>query len=306
MLAGMTEPLTIRPTPPERQTAALDLLFANLSPAEKSAQMTLTLAAVRCRSVSTEGLLIAERAGRMVGAGCASSLGGKSALVCPPQMSAAEAETTCGELLHAIEDWMRSQQWTLATAYLTDGDSPEARRLSAAGYEQAAVVAYLLSESHDFPKHPPATRLEFVRFTEEQWLRLIAIVGATYIGTRDCPRLNGVRETRDVLEGYRTSGSFSPANWLIVRHADEDVGCLLLADHAKDNHMELVYMGVVPAARGRGLGTDITRQAQWLTSCAGRASLVLAVDAENSPALRGYAACGFREWERRRAFLKAI
>jgi ribosomal protein S18 acetylase RimI-like enzyme len=306
MLAAMAEPLTIRPTPPERQIAALTLLFANLSPAERAAQMALSLAAVQSRGVSTDGLLIAERSGQMVGAVWATLLGGKSALVWPPQIAAGEVESTASDLLRAADDWMRTRDTTLATAYLADADSLEGRRLTANEYECAATIAYLLSELGDFPDHPPAARLEFVRFDERDWPRLTAIVDATYSGTRDCPRLNGMRSTRDVLDGYRTSAAYSPEHWLIVRDQLQDVGCLLLADHARDNHFELVYMGVVPAARGRGLGTDITRQAQWLTRCAGRANLALAVDAENSPALCGYAACGFREWDRRRVFLKLL
>jgi GNAT superfamily N-acetyltransferase len=268
--------------------------------------MALSLAAVQNRGVSTDGLLVAERDGQAVAAVWASLLGGKSALVWPPQIVAGEGESTASELLRAADDWMRAHGTTLATAYLADADSIEARRMMAGAYEQAATIAYLLSELGDFPEHPPAARLEFLRFHEQDWSRLTAIVEATYNGTRDCPRLNGVRSTRDVLDGYRESAGFSPEHWLIVRDELQDVGCLLLADHARDNHFELVYMGVVPAARGRGLGTDITRHAQWLTRCAGRANLALAVDAENSPALRGYAACGFREWDRRRVFLKLL
>ena len=33
-----------------------------------------------------------------------------------------------------------------------------------------------------------------------------------------------------------------------------DVGVLLLADHPRARHWELMYMGLVPEARGTGLG----------------------------------------------------
>lgn len=302
----MPEPLTIRPTPPERQAAALELLFSHLSPVEKAGQMDLTLAAVRNRTLSVEGLLMAERGENIVGAVWASSLGGCSALVWPPQTSEREDDATAQQLLAAADGWMRSQQINLATAYLTDGDSPEARRLAHAGYDQASVIAYLVSDTQAFPEIPPASRLEFAPYTEADAERLIAIVDATYVGTQDCPRLNGVRETRDVIDGYRSATHYSPEHWLIARHEGQDVGCLLLADHPRDNHGELVYMGVVPAARGRGFGVELARHAQWVTRCAGRAALVLAVDAENSPAIRGYAACGFRQWERRTVMLKTL
>jgi ribosomal protein S18 acetylase RimI-like enzyme len=306
MLAYMPSPLTIRPAPPDRQVAALGLLFSSLSPHEKAAQMSLTLAAVRERSVSCEGLLVAERNNQVAGVVWASPLGGKSALVWPPQIAADEAESTAGELLHASERWMRSHEVDLATAYLVMEESLEAQRLRNGGYHQAAIIAYLLSETPQFPDLAPNTRVEFVGVTNDQWPRLTAIVDATYEHTRDCPSLNGLRDTRDVLEGYRSSCAYSPAHWLIARHEDQDIGVLLMADHQQLQQLELVYMGVVPAARGRGFGTEITRHAQWLTRCAGRASLVLAVDAENFPAMRGYVACGFSEWDRRRVFLKSL
>ena len=64
--------------------------------------------------------------------------------------------------------------------------------------------------------------------------------------------------------------------------------------------------GIVPWARGRGLGTDITRHAQWLAEKAGVEQLVLAVDALNEPALSVYAAAGFRAWESRWVFVRLL
>ena len=72
-----------------------------------------------------------------------------------------------------------------------------------------------------------------------------------------------------------------------------DVGCLLIADWPQNDQWELIYMGVVPEARGRGYGVAVVRQAQWLAGCAGRQRLVLAVDTANEPAMRVYAAAGF-------------
>jgi ribosomal protein S18 acetylase RimI-like enzyme len=63
--------------------------------------------------------------------------------------------------------------------------------------------------------------------------------------------------------------------------------------------MELVYLGVIAQARGRGLGYALTRYAQWMTRQAGRGKLVLAVDADNAKALRLYAEAGFQSWDRR-------
>jgi RimJ/RimL family protein N-acetyltransferase len=107
-----------------------------------------------------------------------------------------------------------------------------------------------------------------------------------------------------VLTGYQATGRFDPGHWRIVRSDGRDVGCLLLADHPAADQWELVYMGLVPAARGHGLGAEMIRFSQYLTGQAGRGRLVLAVDADNAPALALYASAGFLRWDRRSAFLR--
>ncbi len=81
--------------------------------------------------------------------------------------------------------------------------------------------------------------------------------------------------------------------------------CLLTA-YREPPVWELIYQGIVPSARGRGLGTDVTRHAQWLAGQAGIQQLVLAVDAANEPALGVYAAAGFRAWESRWVFARLL
>ena len=176
--------------------------------------------------------------------------------------------------------------------------------LSAEGFEPLADLLYLVSPDERFPPSRPAGRLEFESYSPASHGRMARVIEATYEETLDCPRLNGVREIDDVMVGYRATGVFAPARWLLVRHQGEDVGCLLLADHPQQENWELVYMGLVPSARGNGWGNEITQYAQWLTRQAGRPRLVLAVDATNAPAIRVYSSLGFHPWDRRSVYLK--
>ena len=59
-------------------------------------------------------------------------------------------------------------------------------------------------------------------------------------------------------------------------------------------------------ARGRGLGLDLTRHAQWLARQVGCEQTVLAVDAANEPAIRTYIAAGFREFDRKTVWIRAL
>jgi ribosomal protein S18 acetylase RimI-like enzyme len=180
------------------------------------------------------------------------------------------------------------------------------QRLLAAGFEHVADLLYLVSEARAFPSTCPDDPFEFERYSSSAADRFAAIVERTYQGTRDCPRLNGVRPGAEVLEGYRAVGRFDPAIWRLVRHHGNDIGCLLLAHHPPHKLWELVYMGIVPEARGYGFGVALTRHAQWLARRAGIESLALAVDAANEPAIKGYAAAGFASRDRRSVFLKVL
>ena len=148
--------------------------------------------------------------------------------------------------------------------------------------------------------------LQYECYSSDAADRFAAVVERTYVGTRDCPRLDGVRPIGEVLDGYRAVGRFDPARWLVVAMRGNDVGCLLLADHPPHKLWEIVYMGIVPEARGNGFGLAVTRHAQWLAGKAGAERLVLAVDAANEPAIKGYAAAGFAGWDRRSVFLKVL
>ena len=93
---------------------------------------------------------------------------------------------------------------------------------------------------------------------------------------------------------------------MIVSHAEQDIGCLVLADDAQHQQFELAYLGVVPEERGRGYGLLLARQAQWIARGAGRKRVVVAVDANNQPALNAYAAAGFVGWDHRSVFIHAV
>ena len=65
-------------------------------------------------------------------------------------------------------------------------------------------------------------------------------------------------------------------------------------------------MALLPQARGRGLGRQLVRESLRIAAVLGRKRIVLAVDAANQPAAAQYEAAGFREWERRSAFVQDL
>ncbi|HEX3997084.1 MAG TPA: GNAT family N-acetyltransferase [Pirellulales bacterium] len=223
----------------------------------------------------------------------------------PPSFATHPLEALARELLEAAVRIAAAGGARLVQALLEPHASDLVKDFQQAGFQQVAELLYLVSSAEVFPTAPPAEQLQFEPWSITAGARLESMVERTYLATRDCPQLNGIRLTAEVLAGYRSAGPFDPRRWLLVRHAGEDVGCLILVAHPQ-KIWELAYMGLTPEARGHGWGLDITRHGQWLAGQAGANRFVLAVDATNAPALRAYAAAGLTAWDRRGAWLRIL
>jgi len=302
----MMAPPLIGPACPERQGEVLSLVFRGLLAEDRGRRVEALLDGARSSGLPLDGLLEARRGGRLVGGVFSEVLVGKTAVVWPPRLVADEPVATAGQLLAASSEFLIERQIRIAHTLLEPGMTADGPTLLANGFEPLAELLYLASPEETFPRSRPASALEFEPYSPASHDRVARVVEATYEGTLDCPRLNGVRHIEDVLAGYRATGAFSPSRWLLVRHRGKDIGCLLLADHSEHENWELVYMGLVPSARGNGWGTDIARHAQWLTHQAGRPRLVLAVDRANAPAIRVYSMLGFHVCDRRSVYLRVF
>ncbi len=254
------------------------------------------------------GIFTAFREGDLVGAVWSQRQPGRIVMLTGPAATNSAPAATLPSLLVAAEGYAATCDAVLVQCLLTDADVLLEEGLLERDYQPVAELAYLVSLAERFPTSRPDLPCEFETYRESHSNRdrLAALLEATYIQTLDCPSLNGVRDSRDVIDGYQAGGLFSPERWFFLRQQDRDVGCLLLTDYPDHDQWELIYLGLVPEVRGRGWGLDITRYAQWLARQAGRSRLVLAVDESNAPALRAYASAGFVAWNRRRVLCKQL
>ena len=294
--------LQVRPVSPESRSAALQLAFAYLSDEDRQRQIESVASASAFGGNTWDGLFGAYRCGKLVGSIFSQVQPGKYAQVWPPSLDRDEDPSTAISLLRAVVKWLEQQPVHMAQILSEVVTAVDEKPLCQGGFDYLTDLLYLVCQEEDFPPACSSSPLEFEPYDSQNHARLAAIVSATYQHTLDCPKLNHVRQLDDVLDGYRATGEFSSNHWLIVRHENHDVGCLLLADHPRFENMELVYMGVIPAHRGRHWGADIARHAQSVALAAGRHRLVLAVDASNGPAINMYASVGFRAWDRRRVY----
>ncbi len=128
----------------------------------------------------------------------------------------------------------------------------------------------------------------------------------SYEQTLDCPALCGLRALDDVLESHRAVGSYDPSLWFLAMEGGRPEGCMLLSAGASEDTVELVYLGLAPAVRGKGLGGALL--AHGLASLVGRreSTLACAVDMQNAPALRLYRRSGFRRFATRVAMVRSL
>ena len=217
-----------------------------------------------------------------------------------------EPDETADRLLETANRQLAASDVVMANVLLDTVSETDDAVLFAGGYRQLAKLLYLFCVEEEFPPVRPSGPLEFEPYTEADHDRLVQLIEATYEQTLDCPRLNNVRRTADVLEGYRQTGVFDPSRWLIVRHQGRDVGCLIVTRPPRAWELRADLHGADRLVAGARLGEEHCPTCQWLTALAGRVRLVVAVDAANAPAIDMYTSVGFHAWDRRTVYGKVF
>lgn len=190
---------------------------------------------------------------------------------------------------------------------LEPGDTRTADALRAIGFSDLADLIYLQRTLTRTPPEPPVPQgcrlLNYSADTHSNFARGIL---ASYEQSLDCALLHGRRAIADVIEGHKSSGDFDPSLWFCLTEHDIELGVLLLAPLPGHMTMELVYIGLSPHARGRGIGDYFLKLALHRTAAADLRMLTLAVDQVNAPALRLYHRHGLAEVHRRLAMIRSL
>lgn len=183
----------------------------------------------------------------------------------------------------------------------------ESRVFGQAGFER---LVELISMDRDVsePLGPPtpAPELDYVTYDTGTHPLFCEVLKGTYEDSLDCVRLNGVRAIEDILASHRAAGEFEPTHWWISRVGDTPAGTILLSRVPERWAWEVVYMGVLPAWRGQGVGKAMLRRAIQSARDQAVGLLSLSVDAQNGPACRLYQRMGFRNVSRRTVWSKNL
>jgi len=145
--------------------------------------------------------------------------------------------------------------------------------------------------------------MQVYNWSEDNRKRFEDAILESYIDTKDCPALRGVRHIDDIIAGHMAAGEFDPKSWFAVYDGDTPLAVLLLNCITHRSALELVYLGVSPHARGKKLGSKLVEHAMDLTALYSVSQILLAVDQENEPARKLYQRLGFAQGEKKTALI---
>ena len=211
------------------------------------------------------------------------------------------------DLLTAVAEHARRRGLTLLQAIIETTSEHEATIYSQAGYERLARLLYYERDLRaELPEITRPEDVSWVTYGDDRHELFAQVVAGTYEGSRDCARLNGLRDIDDILAGHRATGSFDPKHWLIMKVGDAAVGVILLADIPERSSWDLVYMGVLPAFRGAGWAQVLLRKAVLMGRQRATTAMTLTVDESNAPARRLYHQFGFSQSLARDAWFRLL
>lgn len=311
--------LQIVPCPPGDRKPALEVLYQHLPGSLRACLVDELLEDGRGGLVDLSGLWIARRRGwgratdapgRIVAAMMTQGFGGRAAAVWAPEVRATwrRAEIAAGLVHEALDDY-RARGFAIAQAVLdATASARNAADLARGGMPRVTDLVFLRRGTDSPLILPPSDRgLVWRGLDEVDADAFRETLQATYEGSLDMPELEGARSMDDTLEGHRGAGRFAAERWRlgVVPGRPDEAAVLLLAASPDRDAWEVVYLGLTPPARGRGLGARALAHALDLAR-PHAGSLELAVDVRNRPAVKLYGKTGFTPVERRAVHLAVL
>lgn len=290
--------------------AALKLVLPSMTliDEERDARAKHFLAYLAAQNLKVDWKLGIVEGQQMLGACLGIISPGRNAMILQSDCSA--DSPLCRALADAlirIEHFARKDDVILLQSLIPDLNTGRAHALQWAEYEYLSDLRYLTlvlpGPSGNEPCNPEFAVVDYTSVDQDLFLRTLEL---TYVDSHDCPALSGLRTTADILLSHRHTGIHDPKLWLLALMDDEPVGVLLLTHVPLRPAIELVYVGVVPQARGRSYGRLLVRLAIEAASRARKDHLMLAVDRRNHYALKIYGELGFTETDRRHAWIRSL
>ena len=242
----------ISPAAPHELLPACRLLFAGRTGPDRDRR------AERCRDSllsggESSGLFVARDAdGKLRATTLVQALPGAMGVSWPPRGDSPEAEDA---VTSAACAWLRSQRVKVCQAFAASDEVADMAPLERHGFRHVTQLVFLRRELSPGATPAPTRELTFIADGPPFSFEFEGTLLATHEDTRDCPELNESRTLDELLRGFTTSAS---GEWYLVRRGTERAGVLML-EFAAEETIDLTYIGVVPAVRGRGIGAELLK-----------------------------------------------
>jgi ribosomal protein S18 acetylase RimI-like enzyme len=234
---------------------------------------------------------------------------GRTAVVFATPPTSEDAVVSHAALIARASRDLATMGVDLAQVLIEPNEELARRAYLAGGYSFLAQLSYLerpLSGLGRVPHPHWPTDVTVETYDPSRRSEMLAALQATYEQTLDCPGLRGLRRVDDILSGHEGTGCFDPDLWSVLRIDGAAVGVLMLNPSPANNTVELVYIGLAPPARGRGLGRQLLRHGLHRLEDRQERAMTLAVDDRNEPAIALYRGEGFRRIMRRCALIRSL
>jgi len=297
------EAVICRRVRPVELPAAVGAILGSPARPAPAAQVAEFISSAPDRRIDVQSIWVAEVSGRIASAVLPIVNPGRTLLLLTsPEVAATNVPAT--RLVGEICGHFASQGVQLAQVLLESQLHQSRQFFASMGFKEIAELIYLQG---NVPRHtaapPMPEHMRWLEYSAETHAVFADAILKTYRESLDCPDLSGLRDIDDVIAGHRATGEFDPAGWQLLLERDQAVGVLLLSRIPQTDAMELVYLGLSPEARGRGLGIFLMKQVFFLILRNQRRRLSLAVDSKNGPALKLYYRFGMRQVATRLAMI---
>jgi mycothiol synthase len=210
------------------------------------------------------------------------------------------------KLVDAVCAHWHQKDMQLAQLLLDPRDEPVRDLYISCGFELLAELIYLQRHVRGEMDFNLPAGFELLNYSEVSHANFAATILQSYEGSLDCPSLNGRRDINDVMIGHKSTGIFDPSLWYLLTESGQPRGVLILSASQYIDAVELVYLGLAPSARHRGLGDVMMKLALQSVAKQKRSMLSLAVDSLNEPALKLYHRHGLKRIGSRLALLRDL
>jgi ribosomal protein S18 acetylase RimI-like enzyme len=314
-----------RPANPNEIQLAISLILANPARPALASQVADFINAAPQRRIDVRAAWIVQNSGRTVWAILPVINPGRTCLLLAPSDLPDSSFPAAMVLINEICRTLADGGLHLTQVLLEPQHLRPRRLFTSTGFKEIAELIYLQGHIPKSLQPAPITpQMHWLAYSPKTHDLFAQTILRTYEDSLDCPALSGLRHIDDILAGHQATGDFDPAAWqLLVENqqdlssaknqslgsllpGDKPLGVVLLSRIPHTDAMELVYLGLVPEARHRGLGPTLMRHAMHFTLGDQRRKLSLAVDSKNDPALKLYYRSGLQQVATRHALIRDL